>query len=46
MPMRLQNSIGYHTIGLLAMGTRAFGNSSRFDVNVSSDAPGPHNMTA
>lgn len=46
IPMRLHHSIGYHTIGLFAMGTRAFGNSSRFDVKVSSDAPGPQSMRA
>jgi hypothetical protein len=33
-------------MGLFAMGTRAFGNSFGFDVNVFSDTPGPHKIRA
>jgi hypothetical protein len=33
-------------MGLFAMGTRAFGNSFGFDVNVFSDTPGPQRMRA
>jgi hypothetical protein len=46
IPMRLHHSSGYHTMGLFAMGTSAFGNSFGFDVNVFSDTPGPHKMRA
>jgi hypothetical protein len=46
MPVRRQKSMGYHTIGRLAMGSRAFGFSSGFDVNVGNEEPGPHRMRA
>ena len=46
MPVRRQKSIGYHTIGRLAIGSRAFGFSSGFDVKVGNDEPGPHRMRA
>ena len=33
-------------MGRLAMGTRAFGNSSGVEVNVFKDTPGPQSITA
>jgi len=33
-------------MGRLAIGIRAFGKSSGFEVNVFSDTPGPHRMRA
>ena len=33
-------------MGLLAIGIRALGNSSGFEVNVFKDTPGPHRMNA
>jgi hypothetical protein len=38
--------MGYHTMGLFAMGMRAFGFSSGFAVNVGNDDPGPHRIMA
>lgn len=46
MPVRRQKSIGYHTIGRLAMGSRALGLSSGFEVNVGNEEPGPQRMRA
>lgn len=38
--------MGYHTIGLLAIGSRAFGFSSGLEVNVGKDEPGPQRIRA
>jgi hypothetical protein len=38
--------MGYQTIGLFAIGMRAFGFSSGFAVNVGKEDPGPHKMIA
>lgn len=38
--------MGYHTIGLLAIGKSALGHSSGFDVKVGKDDPGPQRMRA
>jgi hypothetical protein len=38
--------MGYHTIGLLAIGSKALGFSSGFEVNVGNDEPGPQRMRA
>lgn len=46
MPVRRQKSIGYHTIGRLAIGSRALGFSSGFEVNVGNEEPGPQRMRA
>jgi hypothetical protein len=46
MPVRRQKSMGYHTIGRLAMGSRAFGFSSGFEVNVGNEEPGPQRIRA
>lgn len=38
--------MGYQTIGRLAMGSRAFGFSSGFEVNVGNEEPGPQRIRA
>ena len=38
--------MGYHTMGLLAIGIRAFGNVSGLDVKVVREAPGPQKISA
>ena len=38
--------MGYHTIGLLAIGRRAFGFSSGLEVKVGKEDPGPQRMRA
>jgi len=38
--------MGYQTMGRLAIGNRALGFSSGFDVNVGNDEPGPQRMRA
>jgi len=45
-PIRLHHSNGYHIIGRLAIGMRAFGKSIGFELNGASDSPGPHRMKA
>jgi hypothetical protein len=46
MPVRRQKSMGYHTIGRLAIGSRALGFSSGFEVNVGNEEPGPQRIRA
>lgn len=44
--MRRQKSMGYQTMGLLAIGRSALGHSSGLDVKVGNDDPGPQRMRA